>query len=52
MLRATVCFHVTACREYTNELPLHVNPFIRGGRNAENGDYPHMVSGRATEQVA
>jgi hypothetical protein len=38
---------VVACREYMNELPLRVNPFIRSGKDAEPGDYPHMVSGQA-----
>jgi hypothetical protein len=43
-------FCVTACREYTNELPLRVNPFIINGKDAEPGDYPHMVSSRVTGQ--
>uniref|UniRef100_A0A1V1FKN1 Acrosin n=1 Tax=Reticulitermes speratus TaxID=60591 RepID=A0A1V1FKN1_9NEOP len=33
-----------ACREYVNELPLRVNPFIKGSQDAELGDYPHMAA--------
>jgi len=44
----TVPISVAACREYMNELPLRVNPFILRGESAEPGDYPHMVSGQTT----
>jgi hypothetical protein len=44
----TIPDSVAACREYMNELPLRVNPFILGGEAAEPGDYPHMVSSQAT----
>ncbi|XP_069705020.1 serine protease snake-like [Periplaneta americana] len=33
-----------ACREYQNELPLRVNPFIKNGKDAAPGDYPHMAA--------
>jgi hypothetical protein len=44
----TVPISVSACRQYMNELPLQVRPFIKGGETAELRDYPHMVSGQAT----
>ena len=37
------CFF-SACREYSNEIPVRVNPFIIDGEDAEAGDFPHMVS--------
>ncbi|PSN34643.1 Serine protease snake [Blattella germanica] len=33
-----------ACQEYSNEIPLRVNPFIIDGEDAEPGQFPHMAA--------
>jgi len=48
----TVPVSVAACRQYMKELPQPENTLFHatvfGGKAAELGDYPHMVSGQAT----